>query len=77
LPAIRPGFLIACLARLLGSPSCGTVVTTLVTPPHALRLRGRRHDAGEHHDGGQDTKVPPKAHSSSHAILLLMQQIVR
>jgi hypothetical protein len=74
LPAIRPGFLVACFARLLRGPGCGTVVPTLATPPHALRLRGRRRDASEHYDGDQDTNASPKAHPSSHAILLLVRR---
>jgi len=74
LSAIRPGFLVACFARLLGGAGCGTVVATLVTPTHALRLRGRRRDAGEHYDGDQDTNTSPKAHLWSHAILLLLRR---
>src|SRR5712671_5278278 len=70
LPAFRPGFLVAGFARLLRGPGCGTVVATLVAPIHALRLRGRRRDASEHHDGSQDTNASPKTHPSLHAVLL-------
>jgi hypothetical protein len=70
LPAFRPGFLVAGFARLLRGPGSGTVSATVVAPLHTLRLRGRRRDASEHHDGSQDTNTPPKTHSSLHAVLL-------
>jgi hypothetical protein len=69
LPAFRAGLFVARFARLLRGSSPGTVVAAIVAAIHALRLRVRRRDDGEHHDG-QRAHASPKIHPSLHAVLL-------
>jgi|SRR5215469_5975765 len=64
LPAISPGFLVIGFARLLPGSGCPTVTATLVATVHAIRLRGRRRDASEHHDCSKDTNASPRPHLS-------------
>jgi hypothetical protein len=70
LSAIRAGLLVTLFARLLGGSGFPTDVATLVATSHAIRLRGRRCCASEHHDGSQDTNASPKPRRSSLAVLL-------
>jgi hypothetical protein len=72
LPAFRAGLFVARFARLLRGPSPGTVVAAIVAVLHALRLRVRWRDDGEHHDASQHAHASPR--TSLHAVLLLVQR---
>jgi hypothetical protein len=62
--AFGAALLIAGLASLLRGASPGAIVAAIVASVHALRLRVRRDDTGQYHDGGQRTQRSSKRDSS-------------